>query len=314
MTWYVPPALVRAAQIVLALVLLTLLWRLADGAEAFELLTFADPVWLVAALVALTLQIVLSAFRWRLTAGQFCIALDKWTALRECYLAQILNQTLPGGVLGDAGRAVRARAQAGLIASGQAVLFERLAGQIALFMVFAGAVMVTLAVPGWINWPDWLLLPVLALLTIGFTAPFVLWFSCAPPRGRTGRAVARFGAAFVLALAAPEVRTRQVVMSLGTALLNVAAFAFCAAAVGATLTPVAALALVPLILLSMLVPITVSGWGLREGAAAALLPLTGATAAESFAASVAFGLAVLVVALPGIAAAGSALTTRPIEP
>ena len=92
----VSPTLVRAAQIALAFVLLALIWRVADGAEAMKLLTDAEPVWLVAALVALTSQLVLSAIRWQLTAGQLCIALDTWTALREYYLAQVLNQTLPG--------------------------------------------------------------------------------------------------------------------------------------------------------------------------------------------------------------------------
>ena len=51
----------------------------------------------------------------------------------------------------------------------------------------------------------------------------------------------------------------------------------------------------------MLLPVTVSGWGLREGAAAALFPLAGLTAAEGLAASVAFGVVLLVIALPGIA-------------
>ncbi|MBX9719541.1 MAG: hypothetical protein K2X36_11995, partial [Microbacteriaceae bacterium] len=65
--------------------------------------------------------------------------------------------------------------------------------------------------------------------------------------------------------------------------------------------PLAAIVtLVPIILLTMLVPITISGWGLREGAAAALLPLAGATASASLAASVVFGLVGLVAVLPGL--------------
>jgi hypothetical protein len=55
-----------------------------------------------------------------------------------------------------------------------------------------------------------------------------------------------------------------------------------------------------MILLAMLIPLTIGGWGLREGAAAWLFPLAGATAAEGLAASVAFGLVFLCVALPGL--------------
>ncbi|MFP4274670.1 MAG: UPF0104 family protein, partial [Paracoccaceae bacterium] len=48
------------------------------------------------------------------------------------------------------------------------------------------------------------------------------------------------------------------------------------------------------------IPISISGWGLREGAAAALLPLAGATASDGFAASVAFGLVFTASVLPGL--------------
>ncbi|NKX44019.1 lysylphosphatidylglycerol synthase domain-containing protein [Roseicyclus persicicus] len=306
--------LVRVVQVGVAVGLLAVLWHVADGRAALGHLAAAQPLWLAAALAALTAQTVLSALRWRLTAGQLGIVLDRRTALREYYLSQIVNQALPGGVLGDAGRAVRARAQAGLLASGQAVLFERLAGQAALLLLFAGAVAGTLAVPGGFDWPGWLLPPVLAGLA-GAVA-VVLALALAGPRlpGRAGRAMAGTGAAFLRAVWAPRVRTRQAAMSAATALLNIAAFALCAAAVGVALAPGAALVLVPLILFTMLVPVTVSGWGLREGAAAVLLPLAGATAAEGLAASVAFGVAVLVAALPGAVAAAVATGARPVKP
>ncbi|MEE4107794.1 MAG: hypothetical protein V2I24_00505, partial [Halieaceae bacterium] len=87
---------------------------------------------------------------------------------------------------------------------------------------------------------------------------------------------------------------------LGTALCNIAAFACCAAAAEVTLSAPSALVLVPLILFSMLIPLTVSGWGLREGAAAALLPLAGGSSAGGLAASVAFGLTLMLAALPGL--------------
>ena len=138
----------RAVQITVTLGLLALLWRLVDGQAALAHLAGAQPLWLAGALALLTAQTVLSALRWRLTAGQFGIRLDLRTALSEYYLSQIVNQVLPGGMLGDAGRALRARVQSGLMASGQAVLFERLAGQIALFALFAGAVLASLALPG----------------------------------------------------------------------------------------------------------------------------------------------------------------------
>mgnify|MGYP006271021089 CR=1 FL=1 len=299
---------VRVVQLAATVGCFVLLWRLADGAAALRHLAAANGFWVGAAFAALTLQTLLSALRWRLTAAQLGIALDRRTAVSEYYLAQLVNQLVPGGVLGDAGRALRARVQAGLLASGQAVLFERLAGQLALLLVFGAGVASTMAVPGGFDWPG-RGLPLVLLAGAG--GALVLCCSVGRLPGRPGRVLANFGAGFLHAVAAPEVRARQVAMSLGTALCNIAAFACCAAAIGVSLSPAAAPVLVPLILFTMLVPVTVSGWGLREGAAASLLPLAGASAAEGLAASVVFGLAVVASALPGLVALTRAATPGP---
>ena len=94
-------------------------------------------------------------------------------------------------------------------------------------------------------------------------------------------------------------------------LAALAAFAFSALAVGLSLPFGAVVALVPLILLTMLIPITISGWGLREAAAAALLPLAGAAVSESLAASVLFGLLGLAAVLPGAAVVWTSSEAEP---
>jgi len=296
----IPPAVLRAVQVVVAVGLFVLLWNVADGAEAARRLAGANPLWLIAAFATLSLQTVLSALRWRLTAGQLGITLNRGTALREYYLSQIVNQTLPGGFLGDAGRAVRARAQAGLMASGQAVVYERLAGQIAIFLVLAVTFFVTLALPGGLDWPRWLLPGVTVFIIGGLCVPPALYVIARVMPGKAGRGLVGLGMGLKQALAAPAVRWRQLGLSLGTALCNVAAFSFCAYAIGADFPIAAALALVPLILFAMIIPLSVSGWGLREGAAAALFPVAGAAASEGLAASIAFGLVFLVAVLPGV--------------
>lgn len=60
-------------------------------------------------------------------------------------------------------------------------------------------------------------------------------------------------------------------------------------------------ALCPLLLLAMVMPVTVSGWGgVREGVAAILWPLVGGLPAEQgVALSVGYGAAVFLVSLPG---------------
>jgi uncharacterized membrane protein YbhN (UPF0104 family) len=297
----VPGWLVRVGQFAVAGATLALLWRTVDGPAAARSLAAADLRWLGLAWLALGLQTVFCALRWRLTARQLGIGIGAGRAIAEYYLSQVVNQSLPGGMIGDAGRAVRSRGAAGLKAAGQAVIFERLAGQVAMFALFAVAFVVTLALPGGLDWPRWLAVPVGLFVAGGLALPLLAELARFLP-GAPGRAVLGLRRALHTALAAPAVWPAQVALSVGTTLCILAAFAFCARAVGVTLDLAAITALVPLILFTMLIPISVSGWGLREGAAAALLPLAGAAASDGLAASVAFGLTFIAAVLPGVLA------------
>lgn len=311
MSWLpfsVPPWVGRGAQIVVAVGLFVLLWRTADGPEAARRLAAAELQWLAAAFAALTLQTIFSALRWRVTARQFGIRLGVRRALSEYYLAQIVNQSLPGGMVGDASRAVRARGQAGLLASGQAVVFERLAGQVAMFVTMAVAFVITIAFPGGLDWPRWLAVPLALVILGGLALPFAVRTLARVPLA-VGRWAARLWNVLHRGLAARRVLPWQILLSIATTVCNLAAFWFCARAVGVELGLAATAALVPLILFTMLVPITISGWGLREGAAVALFPLAGASASEGLATSVAFGLIFILTVLPG-----AIFIWRPVPP
>ena len=292
-------ALILIAQTLVTLGLLALLWQVADGADALAVLLTVNPWWLVAALAALTLHTVLASERWRLTASALGLSFGRWHALREYYLAQLVNSTVPGGVVGDAGRAVRSREQAGLTVAAQAVVVERFAGQVAVLATMIIAVTVTTLVPGGLEWPEWML-GLAAAITLASLALVGLLLAARFLPGRVGPRVAELSRTAAIALAGRRMVLPQLALSAGTTACILAAFWFCALSVGLSLPFAAIVTLVPLILLTMLVPITISGWGLREGAAAALLPLAGATASASLAASVVFGLVALMAVLPGL--------------
>jgi uncharacterized membrane protein YbhN (UPF0104 family) len=289
----------RLIQIGAAAGIFAILWFAADGREAIRLLANANPLWLVAAVLALTVQTVLSALRWRLTASRLGIVVSGRRAVSEYYLSQVINQSLPGGMVGDAARAVRSRAQAGLAKAGQAVVLERLMGQVMMFLFLAGAFVVTWIVPGGLVWPAAIAFPLALALFAGFVLPPVLLSAKHLP-GALGRWAVILHEIVHTGLLQPGTLGRQILLSIGTAMCNLAAFAFCARAVGVSLPLGTLLAIVPLVLFTMLIPLSFSGWGLREGAAAALFPIAGATAAQGFATSVAFGLAFIVAVLPGL--------------
>lgn len=289
----------KLLRIAVALTLLVLLWQTVDGPAAMDLLLHADPVWLLAAVLALTAQTFLSALRWVLTAGALGQVIPKAHAVREYYLSQIVNQSLPGGVLGDAGRALRARHVGGLKRAGQAVIFERLAGQLALLVVTVTTIGLVWLLPGGIVLPGWVPQGVGAALAGLVVLACVAW-GVSRSGITAGRHLREWIQDFAKAVLAPSVLPRQVLLSLGTTALNLLAFALCARATGTALPLTSIMIVVPLILFTMLVPISVSGWGLREGAASALFPAIGATATEGFAASFAFGLVFMVSVLPAL--------------
>lgn len=265
----------------LALGLLAAVWLMIDVGEAPARLAQADP-WLLAAAVALLhAQIIAGALRWRLTAEALGLPLGRAQAIRECYWAMLVNLAVPGGVLGDAARVARTRAPAGLGAAAQAVILERLSGQIALAAVLTGALML------WPQaWPWALALSAGMVLAV---AAMALAARIGPPWWTDFAAGAR------RAWLGPRVGVRQATASVIAAVAGVAAFAACSAAVGAPLGW-AQIAVAPLAMLAMLIPASVGGWGWREGAAAALWPLIGHDATAGFAASIAYGLTALAAA------------------
>ncbi|WP_187298162.1 lysylphosphatidylglycerol synthase transmembrane domain-containing protein [Jannaschia donghaensis] len=271
-----------------AIVIGLLLWAFGSG-DIGTRLTRADPLWVGVALACLWGQTILMALRWRLVARCLGLRFGAGWAIREYLTGQVVNLTLPGGVLGDASRAVRSRDGTGWKPAAQAVVIERVAGQVGLLVVgLAGAVW-GLAAPGAFDWPPGLLRGLIfaVLLGIGLAAGIF----AAARRGRIADLLRR-------CLPTRRIAGAQVALSLGAALLNVAAFAACARATGTALGPQATLLLVPLILTAMLIPLSVAGWGWREGAAALLFPIAGATAQAGIAAGIVFGAAMMLSVLP----------------
>ncbi|TFL18374.1 lysylphosphatidylglycerol synthase transmembrane domain-containing protein [Jannaschia formosa] len=274
------------------------LWAF-EAAEIGTRLAAADPVWIAAAVLLLLGQTVLMALRWRLVARCLGIGMPLGWALREYLASQALNATLPGGVLGDAARAVRTRAgPAGLKGAAQAVVVERAAGQVGLAAVLAIGLAVATAsgaLPGM-----WLAALAAGLVTLAVAAVLAASSTRLAALGRR-------------CLPTRRVAAVQAGLSLGAAVLNVAAFAACAKATGTDLPAGSVLVLVPLILTAMLIPLTVGGWGWREGAAAALFPLAGAAPEAGVAAGIAFGATILLATLPFAAVALSGRPSRGVR-
>jgi glycosyltransferase 2 family protein len=259
-----------------------------DASAVIERFVDWSPVWLLLALAISGLQVVLSAWRWCFTAARLGLELPLTTAVAEYYLATFLNQVLPGGVVGDAGRAWRHARRADATGPAvHAVIIERASGQLAMVLV-AGLALFQLP-QLFAHVPP---VAVFAALALALLVLGLLFASRA-------RALARFRHDLIRGLLVPSVLPLQLVTSLTVVATYVAVGVFAARAIGIDTGVVPLLGLMPLMLLAMLVPFSVSGWGFREAAAALLWPLAGLPAADGVAIAVAYGLVIFAASLPG---------------
>ncbi|EKV28564.1 hypothetical protein C882_0775 [Caenispirillum salinarum AK4] len=305
-----------------------------DTRAIIDKLAGVRPEWLVAALAAALPHYVFSALRWRYMTRQFGGDLSLNRAVPEYFLAVLLNQTLPGGVPGDLVRAWRDKGRAsgngngngngnsngndngaangngrnsglgrhteGLGAAARGVLFERASGQITLVLV---AIVGVLTLPGTIR--DTLPLWAFALVPLGLAvvvAASMLVLRRLDAGARTGDKpgrVLQFLRDGRWVLFGPRHFLMHVLYSLPVVASFLGTFYLAGKAIGITLDPVLAVSAVPIVLLSMTVPITVGGWGVREGAAAALWAVVGLPASEGVAISVLYGVVILLSASPG---------------
>lgn len=252
--------------------------------------------WVAVALVLAVVQVVVSAGRWAFTAARLGVGLDGPVAIREYYRATFLNQVLPGGVLGDVSRAWR-HGRAGDASfdarAAHAVVLERLSGQLVMTAV---ALVSLVALSARVEGPAraWLLGgPIGAVIGAGAAAWLLL------PRLARRPAARRLLADAHRALIAGPAALVQLSTSLVVVATYLATWIAATRAVGIDTSTATLLPLVAPTLVTMLVPITVAGWGLREAGAAALWAMVGLTAVDGVAVSVAYGLLVLLGSLPG---------------
>lgn len=247
---------------------------------------------LLAALALTGLQVALATARWRIMARRLGHPLPLAMALRETYLATLLNQVLPGGVAGDAARAWRLRHGAGLHRSAGSVALERAVGQAVLVAACLGALVAQPAVwhrltAGGVVQGLVLLACVLALLAS------LAWRLRRLLRLRQGLALVR-----ERVLSRPSALAAMAGLSLALLVAYLAVFVLAARATGTTAPLSTLLPLMLVCLLAMSIPLGFGGLGLREGAAALAWSAAGLPAGQGVAAALGYGVLVLACSLP----------------
>lgn len=280
---------------VATLAFLTIIILRADLVALGQSLSRISWTAIICCLALVQLQIMLSALRWRFTARRLGQDIRPFTAIREYYVATLLNQTLPGGMGGDALRAwkMRGEEQGGWKQSVKAVIFERLSGQSALFL---------LALMGLSIWPfvsnadhvhyAWRYL-VPGVVTVAAVIPIIIWI-------KSRNVESDLLESLLNVFIRRKAWLFQTSTSAAILCSYIAVFLITADATGSSLPWIAGLTIIPFCLAAMLIPTGFGGWGTREAAAMALWPLLGASSADGLAASITYGWLSLVGAAPAI--------------
>jgi uncharacterized membrane protein YbhN (UPF0104 family) len=279
-----------------AAILAVLVWRLGAG-------PFLDGVrridgWSLLLATSITaLTTVASAWRWQAVAGGLGVRLPLGTAVAACYRSQFLNSALPGGVVGDVHRGVRHGLDAGDLSRGlRAVAWERTAGQVVFVAVALGTL---LALESPVQTAMTWIAPVALLAAVGGA----LVVRALPQRGasRWARIVRTVRGDVRDALLDPRAWPVVLVGSLVVVAGHGTVFLVAARTTGTEVSLARLWPLAMLVLLAMVVPLSVGGWGPREGMAAWAFAAAGIGAGQGVAAATAYGVMGLVATLPGAA-------------
>jgi uncharacterized membrane protein YbhN (UPF0104 family) len=319
----------RAWPTIRILLSIALLWKATSGIDWHTLLDSEikmEPIWLIAAAIAICCAFICGGLRWGflMRSVGFEGSLKSYIALY--FAGGLINQGLPSTLGGDSYRAITAthftngdklsetkqldeelhhsvdlgHSTPKLRLSFAITLVDRLLGLAGnnllggIGLILGGA---TLAV-----WGQDLGYTVMAVMLLaGLTIAFVL--AWAPSRQLLQKLLDRLHMNHAmpgvkLAFAWPT-NIAQALFGIGIHSCIILAFSFCLRAYGAE-APIASLMIgLPALSLLLMLPISISGWGLREATLSSVLALWGVNPSLTVLASISYGAITVLSVLPG---------------
>lgn len=288
-------------KVALSALLLGFLVRNVDVARLVAILKAVDP-WLAGLAVLVLLAVpAVSIPRWRAILACLGHVLPTAVIAQALYVGSFFNQVLPSSIGGDAWRiwfCTRAGVPFGVATN--SVLIERLVGLLAVLLCFGLTFPLLMQRVGDapVRWVLWLMLAgclgaVAAVAVIALAARRLDSVKLLRPLVSLGLALATVS------------RSSEVPLLLWTGLLGqlvaIVGFFVASRSVGAPLSFIDCAATLAPGLLMALIPVSLGGWGVREGAFVVLLGFYGVAPEQGLIVSVLFGLALLVASLPGLA-------------
>jgi glycosyltransferase 2 family protein len=269
-----------------------LLFRSMDWRVIFDLVAKIDHRLLAISIILAALQFAIMVFRWRMIIAMLGgISVASTDLALSFGRSVIASQVLPSTVGADLVRFATTAGRTGVALAARSVIGDRVAGFVALILMAIAVI------------------PLFAFLAGGGMAFTVL--TSASAVGLTllliglahsdrlpwlGQFSMQIAADFRQIFGNGYLTLAVLMLSLSIHLLSVVRVYSLSLALNASTSLLQCLVVVPPILLISAIPISVGGWGVREGALAAGFALVGATSEAGIATSITFGLTGLLIA------------------
>lgn len=293
--------LLTFAKLLVSLLLVGLLLHAVDPAPVFARMGRVNFPGISAVLALALLETIIIGWRWQLI-GRLCGAELPFRESQELtFIGCFFNQTLPSTIGGDVVRVfLSGRAGIPIPRATVTVLADRVMALLALILLSAITLPLFFAIIHSHALRGALLL-VAAGGIGGFAACLALgeWFASFIPF----RHIREFFTAFTRDMRHILPPGGREWLILGLSVLNhvltVIIALMLARMMGIPLGFLEALVLIPPVILLTVLPVSLAGWGIREGAMVVILAEVGVAAADALALSLAFGLVFALAGLPG---------------
>jgi len=248
----------------------------------------------------MVLQVIVAVFRWHRIMISKGVHISVRRSARYFWLGLFFNQLLPSSIGGDAIRGYC------LVRDGQSVgratlsvLLDRILGMAGL------VVLIALAIPYAMNLisnPEmqWGMMSALLVVIAGFIA--ILFIDIFTRRFSSWRVMK--GLTTLASDARQLLGSRQglglVLFSVLIHILSIVVVGMLSSALSIKVDWIALTIIVPITTLLITIPLSIAGWGVREGVMVVGLGYVGIAPEEALALSILYGLLTLVVALPGV--------------
>lgn len=292
-------------RVTFSILLLWLAFRHIDWSVLWAASQNLEAIWLVLAFLSIVTANLLAAARWGWIMQRTGLS-NPWQRYVSLYFAGgLINQGLPSTLGGDSyralqgsrhqtvdqGPAIRYGVFAVFLDRGMGLVGNTLLGAIGLMM--AGTVVSPWASTLGIGLAT---LIISGIVMLGFLLKLthVTWLiqkllrAARLPLGLNG----------LKSVVAWPINMAQLAVSLTVHLLTLATFGACLSAYGVTVPFEALLIGIPALGLLMMLPISISGWGLRETTLSAVLTWWGVPVSTTLLASITYGLIILLAYLP----------------